>query len=105
MSISVYPRMFCPRFSVVSSNPTSMRDTIFTFIYSSQFKKLDLGTINHFMDGLEFLLNFFTRLHPQGKGGPFGALVWKTFKSLRSETSDQRHMDLIVSKTVKNVIL
>ena len=46
-----------------------------------------------------------TRLHPRGKGGPFGALVWKTFKSLRSETSDQRYMDLIVSKRVKNVIL
>ena len=36
---------------------------------------------------------------------PFGALVWKTFKSLRSEASDQRQMDLIVFKTVKNVIL
>ena len=30
-----------------------------------------------------------TRLHPRGKGGPFEALVWKTFKSLRSETSDR----------------
>ena len=36
---------------------------------------------------------------------PLGLLCGKTFKSLRSETSDQRHMDLIVFKTVKNTIL
>ena len=46
-----------------------------------------------------------TRLHPQGKGGPFGAPVWKTFKSLRSETSVRRQMDRIVFKSTKNVIL
>ena len=43
-----------------------------------------------------FCLSFvLTRLHPQGKGGHFGTLVWKTFKSLRSETSDQHQMDMI----------
>ena len=35
----------------------------------------------------------------------FGTRVWKTFKSLRSETSDRRQMDRKVFKSIKNVIL
>ena len=36
----------------------------------------------------------YTRLHPRGKGGPEGALVWKTFKSLKLSSDRVRQTDV-----------
>ena len=35
-----------------------------------------------------------TRLHPRGKGGPEGALVWITFKSLKLSSDRVRQTDV-----------
>ena len=48
----------CPRFSVVSSKPTSTRDMIFTFIYSSQWKKLDFRAVQIFEDRTKYRPSF-----------------------------------------------
>ena len=61
----------CPRFSVVSSKPTSTRDMIFTFIYSSQWKKLDFWTVQIFDDRTKYRIytSQKSRLnHPDTKG-------------------------------------
>ena len=38
--------------------------------------------------------DLLTRLHPRGKGGPEGALVWKTFKSLKLSSDRVRQTDI-----------
>ena len=57
---------------------------------------------SYYGGGIAQIILDYTR---RARVAPLGLLCEKTFKSLRSETSDRCPMDLIVSKTVKNVIL
>ena len=56
-SMSVRPRPR-PRKSVVLSKPTSTRDMIFAFIYSSQWKKLDFRAVQIFEDRTKYRSSF-----------------------------------------------
>ena len=51
-----------PRKSVVSPKPSSTRDMIFTFIYSSQWKKLDFRAVQIFNDRTKYRSSFSFKL-------------------------------------------